>query len=578
MAFASSLAVKNGLQTALRAPPITGRLDAARLAVEGRFLEAGEVLGQAVEGVGRLIASLDSLTKTLDPETVKATTAELKAAAASLLTLPDRHAGRREILERMAGLGDDLAGGIGEMRRNLAYLRVFAINIKITAAGVAAAGTEFGMFAQEICDCIELGRTKLGAFDSDLGALRAELRTAFAQEQTLAEHCHGLLPAVPDGLTASAEELVAHHAGVSRVALEVAGLARQVQKKVGSALAALQIGDITRQRIEHVQQALAMLAQVEGLDDEPRERLEAFIHALLAEQLRATAGDFHRDVARIAQNMSGMATDASEILRLRDLAVGQVDSGGGGFLQQMESHVGQALELVGHMERADQAATVIGGSAAQAAGDLSAQIAGLQAIKTDVQQMALNTTLKCSRIGDTGKPLAVIAIELRLHAGHLDLSANTALASLSALTQEAGGLAGSPMNDGDGAGAALSEAASHLRSTGDAMTADLATLAQLGESVVAGLHRATARLDFQREIGAVLDEAAEALAEMAGPDLPWTDDLTQPLGNLLAAIAKTYTMAQERDAHRIMTEGLTLDTAVAAPAAVAVEDPDDVLF
>jgi hypothetical protein len=54
------------------------------------------------------------------------------------------------------------------MRQHLAYLRVFAINIKITSGGIAAAGPEFAIFAQEICDCIELGRAQLDTFRADL--------------------------------------------------------------------------------------------------------------------------------------------------------------------------------------------------------------------------------------------------------------------------------------------------------------------------------------------------------------------------------------------------------------------------
>jgi hypothetical protein len=569
------LAMSTAMADYPAASPITDRLDTARQAVEGRFLEAGEVLAKAVDGVGRLIASLDNLTKTLDPHTVEATTAELKTAAASLATLPARHASRRAVVDRMAGLGGDLGGCIDEMRRDLGYLWVFAINIKISAAGVADAGEEFGLFAQEICDCIELGRNQLGGFDRALQALRQELGAACVEEAALAEHCEGLLPAVPDGLAASAEDLVAYHGQVSRVAQEVTGLARDIYKKVGAALAALQIGDITRQRIEHVQQALGALDEVRGLDAEPRGRLEACVHGLLAGQLRATAADFHRDVARIGQNMSGMAVDAGELLRLRDVAFGR--AGGGSFLQRMEGHVGQALGLVNQMETADHTAAAVGGAAAAAATALSTQVAGLQAIKTDVQQMALNTTLKCSRFGDTGKPLAVIALELRLHASQLDVSARDAMTALDALSVESGVLAGPAQSDAGDAGGALSEAASRLRSAGDTVATDLATLVSLGETVVDALRRAAARLDFQREIGGTLDEAAEALAQMAGPDLPRTDDLGGPLGELLLRIAKTYTMAQERDVHRALTEGLCQTAAEGAPE-VANEDLDAVLF
>jgi hypothetical protein len=327
-----------------------------------------------------------------------------------------------------------------------------------------------------------------------------------------------------------------------------------------------------------VQQALDLLAQVPGLAPDPRARLEAFVHRLLAAQLRATAQDFHRDVARIGQSMSGMAADATEILRLRDLAFGRA-GGGDSFLKRMETNVSQALDLVDRLEQADLAATGVGRSAATAAADLSTRITGLQAIKTDVQQMALNTTLKCSRIGETGKPLAVIAVELRLHAGHMETSAQTALTALDDLTVSAAALGGETDEDAPvtgGAGAALSDAAARLHAAGDAVEADLVELARQGESVVNSLRSAAARLDFQREIGAILDEAADTLSEQAGEDTPWTEDLCEPLGVLLARIAKDYTMATEREVHRAHTEGLDLDAgpAEAKPAA----NEDDVLF
>ncbi|HWT50970.1 MAG TPA: hypothetical protein VN113_02180, partial [Caulobacter sp.] len=59
---------------------IAQRLEAARQVVEGRFLEAGDVLSRAVEGVGALIAGLDSMRGNLDADTVATTTADLARA------------------------------------------------------------------------------------------------------------------------------------------------------------------------------------------------------------------------------------------------------------------------------------------------------------------------------------------------------------------------------------------------------------------------------------------------------------------------------------------------------------------
>lgn len=580
MTYGTSLAQAHDVARPERGDtPIAGRLDAARRAVEGRFLEAGDVLAQAVEGVGGLIRSLEALAATLEPATVEATTRQLRLAADGLTALPERQAARRGVVEQMIGAGRGLTGCIGDMRRTLAYLQTYAINIKITAGGIAAARSEFGVFTQEVQDRIERGRGELNAFDTDLAALCSDLASALAQEDDLARHCFDLVPAVPDGLAACAQEMVEHHGRISGAADSVSSLARQVQKKVGGVLAALQIGDITRQRIEHVQQALEMTAEVEDLSQDARARLEVFVFRMLAAQLAATAVDFERDVARIGANMSGLAGDAAEILRLRDLAFGSGGAQGGSFLQRMEAYVGQALGLVDRLARSDAAAFEVGRSAADAAGDLTAKVANLQSIKTDVQQMALNATLKCGRIGDVGKPLAVIAVELRLHAGHMETSSQEALGALDVMTGEAARLAEADTRDDDatgGAGAALSEACARLRGVGEAVEADLVELARQGEAVVDALRRAAARLDFQSEIGAIIKSGADALSELAGDEPPWIDDIRAPLAGLLQRIAKIYTMASERDVHRSCTDGWDLDVAVVVEQARPVDE--DVLF
>ena len=122
------------------ADPIAARLDAASQAIDGHFLALGGVLADAVEGLSKLVGSLDQVERALDPSTVAETTQELRAAADDLLTLPDRQAERSGVTRRLAAAADRLADDVDDMRRTLAYLRVFAINIKITAGGIASAG------------------------------------------------------------------------------------------------------------------------------------------------------------------------------------------------------------------------------------------------------------------------------------------------------------------------------------------------------------------------------------------------------------------------------------------------------
>lgn len=586
MGLSAEATVSETTVSASEGARISQRLEAARQVVEGRFLEAGDVLSRAVEGVGALIAGLDSMRGNLDADTVANTTADLARAAESLKSLPDSLGARRERVTELVKFGDRLGSCIEEMRQHLAYLRVFAINIKITSGGIAAAGPEFAIFAQEIYDCIDMGRTQLDAFAGELAGLDHTLRGALSHEQELARDCVALLPAVPDALTASATAIAGHHAKIVDVAMNVASLARDVQKKVGGGLAALQIGDITRQRIEHVQAGLQFLdasAEIAALDAEPRARAHAFVHRLLGAQLTSTAEDFHREVERIGHNVIGMAADASELLRLRDLASGQTDGAETNFLRDLEGNVGQALELVGDMTAGEQAAEDVSRSAAVSARDLSERIAGIQNIRADVQMMALNTTLKCSRIGETGKPLGVIAIELRQHAIHLEKSAALTTSALEGLfnAAEALGQREIAQEDEDGKAAAaanvLSDAVARIGKAGDGVETALSAVARQGAEVVDMLRRASQRFDFHKQIGSVLDTAANQLLDLAGDDEIATNDIAVAIRPLTDKLAKQYTMAQEREVHRALTEGLG-EGAVEVEVVEEAVDDDDLLF
>ena len=556
------------------------RLEAARGAIEGRFLEVGEVLSKVVDGASALITALDRMREGLEGKEVAAATRQLDEASAQLRDLPKSLLDRRQRLGALVRTGDDLAGCIEDMRQHLAYLRVFGVNIKITSGGIAAAGPEFAIFAQEICDCIELGRTQLDTFRNDLGVLDGALRSALAHEDELRRRCDGLLPAVPDALVAQTASIADHQDKIAEITNRAGELVRDVRKKVGSALAALQIGDITRQRIEHVQHGLKLLrdsAEARALPRDAQERLAGFWHRLLAAQLAATIEDFHRDVSRIGLNVGAIAGDASEILRLRDHAQSGSGNGEGSFLRGLESSVGEAFALVDDIDAGARHAEQVSRSAAGSARDLVAQIEAIQNMRADVQMMALNTTLKCSRIGETGKPLGVIAVELRAHAGHLETSAARTLAVLESLSASADAQPEASGEDGATAAAgALREAVGRIRKTGDSVEGDLVDAARQGADVLDMLKRAAARFDFQRQVGDHLDQAVIELEGLAFD--AHVDDVMPALSPMLTTLARSYTMAQEREVHAALTVGLSEVATMEAPAEVEAVEDDDLLF
>jgi len=531
---------------------VSGRLAEARSVIEDKFLELGKVLETSVEVVGDLVGALDELARVFNTGAVDDSTASLTEAAAQLNGLA---AGRGEDRLRFQSLADaarSLGAHIADMQQALRYLRVFAVNIKVTAGGVPGAYAEFEDFAQEVLDAIGQGHTQLTEFGRDLEVLAQQVRAARSQEGELDRRCAEVLPAVPRQLATDSVTLADHHKRVAAVAGEVGAVARSLQGKVGAALGGLQIGDTTRQRVEHVETALALLDRSAGTGALAPDA-DAAVRLVLAAQLDDAAEGFNHDVDRMAESLAGVAADAHDVLRLRDAARGTAGRGdNAGVLARLEASLDQAMGLVRDLEAAETAAQVLGRSAEATAAGLARRIHSIGAIKASIRLMALNAHIKCCQLGDAGRPLSVIAVELRIYADALGDSAGKAeaiLTQMAGASSAAGGDPGATSQRSATIGALLEAAAVPIRAAEGKAGADLASLAAQGESVAAALQLATGRLNFHGEVSAVLVREAEALRPAtAEPHVPNAE--SPALVAVLGEIGKLYTMAREREIHR----------------------------
>lgn len=538
---------------------LSDRLASARGVIEGKFLDLGVTLEKSVEVVGGLIGSLDQLTSLFNAEAVDSATANLSEAASALSGLAGSRTGHRERCHGLARTSRALGVHIADMQQALRYLRVFAVNIKVTAGTVPGAFAEFEEFAREIYDAIAEGRVQLDEFSRDLDSLGALIGTALNHENDLDDRCAEVLPAVPLQLAADAVTLAEHHKRVAAVAAEVGAIARGLQSKVGMALCGLQIGDTARQRVEHVETSLEILARRRAAG-EANADADALVLAMLADQLEDTADSFDREIEKIALSLSGVADDARSLLQLKDAARGSGGRGDKtGDLARLEASLGQAMSLVREMGAAEAAALEVGRTAETTAVGLAQRINSIRTIKASIHSMALNANLKCGRLGDAGRPLSVVAVELRQYA---DALGDTAGQAETILVELGGGFETAEHADGGSAevGALLETAAAPIREAESKVGAELAEMASQGDAVIQVLNQATARLNFQGEVSGVLTAAADGLRP-AEPGA--VTDLDEPaaaaLTDVMAEIGKLYTMARERQIHAAYVPAVSAD-------------------
>ncbi|MGO6707829.1 chemotaxis protein [Rhizobium johnstonii] len=557
---------------------ISQTLESARSQVEERFLEGGTVLLSVMDVLNRLLNSLESVTTTLDNKEASDTSADLRATVESLMALPVTEENRQQALVSLAHTGRELRKHVADMQETMRYLRTFAVTVKITGAGLA----EFAGFAQEILERIYSGTDEVNRFATHLDSLDKEVKLAASFGAGVSKSYADTVPAVAGALRDDAAKIAGHRKDLGVIAREVGAIARAVQGKVASTLSALQIGDITRQRIEHVQATFSLLedffAGEDGarLDAGARQRLQNVIHHLTAAQMSDMCANFQRDSENVVKTIASFDHDMREILKLRDQMSGQSGEAGGNFMRALESSVSAAHEIVRQVDTASRQADQVSQSTIGTAAKLSEAIGNIRAVKTDIHYMALNTNLRCSRLGEEGKSINVVTAELRIFAGKLDDSADAIVNGLPALEAAAGRVAPATDAGAGNLGESLTSAVGNIRSAANVMENELKVLAENGREVATKISLLIGKLDFQHNLGEVLAGCADMLEGVAGTDVADISDLAETIAPLDRKIFKHYTMVQERSIHRgIIPAG---EDCTSAPAETAKAENDEDLF
>ncbi len=463
--------------------------------VEARFLDGGTVLLSIMDVIAKLIGSLDRLTGSLDQETTQGTVGGILKTAERLAALPSREAGRQESFETLSMTAAKMHSHVCDMQETMRYLRTFALTAKITGAGIP----DFAGFAEEILERIQSGSSEVNRFASQLSTLDAQLRRARGFAATIATEYSKTVPQIVTDLRENAAKVGTHHQKLGKIAQDVSRLARGVQSKIATVLSALQIGDITRQRIEHVQASFRLYEELVAsdatLNADAKARMMNVVYHLAAAQLAEMVEDFQRESRNVVRNMSGFVDDTRRIMQLRDA----MTQGGDGqnFLRTLEGSVEAGAALVGRVKAASGEADQVAASTTGTAKDLLAAITVIRAIKSDINYMALNTNLRCSRLGEEARSINVVTAELRLFAAKLEESAETVVQQLTILDDAAKGLSANGATGADTIDQPLADALQMIRDAGATMDTHLAELAAEGEQMFNQVGRSIKTLDFE---------------------------------------------------------------------------------
>lgn len=515
--------------------------------IDARFVTVGKTLAQAVESIDGIVRALRDATSTFQTGNGATAVTNLTTAARRLSSVGDQMQGRAEEIGQIQAASRRLSAHIADVQKALHVLHIFGLNVKIAASGAET----FVDFANTMSGQLSAGEEEVGALQAKLDGLATSLRSMEHNDRLLASECQRVVPHVPDRLEADAASLRKHQTMLAQLAEKNSALARSIQGTVANVLGAIQVGDIARQRLEHVLAGYvdmqASLAAA-GLSAEDEAASRDHILRLLLAQLVSSAQEFRTETQALVRSLRGLVPEAD---RLIALSKGGGSEDGQVFLRRLEAGIAEASKMIAQLQLADTQAAETLRVIVDTVDDLSGRAAAMRILRIEVQQMAINIGLKCRRVEAIGRPVAVIANEIRASSDALDQT----IKQITAESAELGAVSmrmrqHADTHDGqssDGLAISLSAIREGAKRTEEAM----AVSERMASGLLGALRTTTDELEESLDLGTALEQIEELLKLEIGSQGPISldgrDD--QVVRAVMDRMARSYTMASERHVH-----------------------------
>jgi uncharacterized protein YukE len=537
---------------------VTAAVDAlggACASAERRFHIIGQRLEAALGVLGRMRDSFAALQAEWTAADLAGAAHDLGRCIAQVGAVTALHLQGDTALDRLLAVAGSIPAHAAQMRGPAGQIDFLAVNARLTAATIGHAGEAFDEFAQQIRRLAKQVQARLTTLDRSLANLREEVQSAHGEHGGFSATKVAEIQALPKSLGSALAAAEAYGERASPAIATVQERLATIHQDVVAAVAAMQLGDITRQRVEHTQ-------SIAGLVTREPDDLAGLGWRIAAAQLRDTAEQLDGEAAHIHTALQDLAVQAQAIARLGSATFG---AGAGSCLGELQGEVRHTCEALATLHASCAAADASVETVQSAAGQLAGQITALSEMETDIRLMGLNTSLRSSRLGAIGQPLTVIAQMLRACGRQIMGAADAVRDGLAVIVLESRRLTDPRRKQAVAAIGLLQQE----------MTAAIERLAQADRALVAALgvlhsdsKALTGLLGEALAEFTVSDEICVVLLRIAAQMENWAEQVPQASAGtartrLLETIAEHYTMARERFIHASVTDPTAV---IAAPS------------
>ena len=479
------------------------------------------------------------------------------------------------ILSQLQQDGAGIGKHLESLRRIVGEVTALAINGKIQSVLVSTAGVDFTVFTSEIGRLGKLATDQIEQSVQRLAAVVQSIGVAIDAESSFARNEATELTGLRTRLEANLSLLADRSGRAAQAVVAVEAASRDISARVAAAVGQLQINDITCQRIDHARLVLhGILAGQwrQSLPAEAAARIEQAGCSLQQRQLEGAAADYRHEIDEVISNLRGLSEDSAALLREAEQAFG--DSQGGLFLHDIEHDVARAVMLVDAYSAARRRTAAMVAAVSAGFLEMAKDLEAIRSIDADMRIMGLNATLKCGRLGNSGRALGVVAQELRSCSLRTEDTARTigqlleaALANSRQLSDLGDIQEGTPETAPQ---RVMERSIADLSAVSAAMSDSLDALRREAPSLSASLADCAGSISFHHRLCGEIDRSIALIDEAAGGGAPNSLDESD-YRELRHLVEPLYTMDSERAVHAGF-DGLQASVSASAPPTESVDD------
>ena len=287
--------------------------------------------------------------------------------------------------------------------------------IRVESARLGSMGTDFLTLANEINQLGKGIEARCLNIFTESQSLSSSLKHSLANVLNIKASQEGQLQVVIDKTMLSLTSLMEKQNLASATAGRISDNYQSISGNISNIIMSLQIHDITRQQIEHVDQALQNVSSLMNERDHQHGRQEQALMLALhicriqAAQLAIARDKLTHAVGHIIGNLRSIATDIEAITQQVQGLAGDASQAGKSFLVEMEEYLAAVTDGLDLYGAARQDLVGLMQAVAPAIGDMAKFLLDIERIEIAIERIALNACIKAAHLGEEGAALGVLA-------------------------------------------------------------------------------------------------------------------------------------------------------------------------